>query len=279
MLQRDVVDQFLDEDGLAGSGSTEEPDLAAFHERRDQVDDLDPGLEGLHLRREVTEARRVTMDRPPLDAFGYRPSFVDRFADHVPEASERRRADGNGDRRARVHARRATRQAVGRVHGHGANAVVAEVLLHLRDQRPGRVAFGDVDLEGGVDLREPVGEDGVDDDALDLDDSACVRGVFRCRTCVSSKGSPAHSVTGAGGPQLYRSARRARTVGCLHGDSESQPERNTTLAILARRGIEMELVPSSPVWPSPRSSPPSFWGGRSLVAASRARKPTIRRRS
>ena len=177
VLQRHVVDQFLDEDGLAGSGSTEEPDLAAFHERRDQVDDLDPGLERLHLRREVTEARRVTMDRPPLDAFGYRPGFVDRLADHVPEASERRRTDGNGDRRARIHARGAARQAVGRVHGHGANAVVAEVLLHLRDQRAGRVTFGDLDLEGGVDLREPVGEDGVDDDALDLDDPARVRAV------------------------------------------------------------------------------------------------------
>ena len=177
VLQRHVVDQLLDEDGLAGSGSTEEPDLAAFHERRDQVDDLDAGLERLHLRREVAEARRVTMDRPALDALGYRASFVDRIADHVPEASERRRADGNGDRRAGVHARRAARQAVGRVHGHGANPVVAEVLLHLRDQRAGRVAFGDLDLEGGVDLREPVGKDGVDDDALDLDDPARVRAV------------------------------------------------------------------------------------------------------
>ena len=108
VLQRHVVDQLLDEDRLAGSGSTEEPDLAALHERRDEVDDLDPRLERLDLRREVAEARRVAMDRPPLDAFGYRPSFVDRVADDVPEASERRRADGNGDRRARVHARCAT---------------------------------------------------------------------------------------------------------------------------------------------------------------------------
>ena len=87
------------------------------------------------------------------------------------------RADRNRDRGAGVDAHGAAREAVGRVHRDGADAVVAEVLLHLRDQRAARVAFGDLDLERGIDLGEPVGEDGVDDDALDLDDPARVRAV------------------------------------------------------------------------------------------------------
>ena len=101
--------------------------------------------------------------------------LVDRLADHVPEPAERRRADRNGDRAARVDADDAARQAVGRVHGDRAHAIVAEVLLHLCDEDARRVACGDLDLERRVDLGEPVGEDGVDDDALDLDDPARVR--------------------------------------------------------------------------------------------------------
>ena len=55
-------------------------------------------------------------------------------------------------------------------------AVVAEMLLHLRDERPGRK----LDLERGEDLREALGEHGVDHDALDLDDPAGVDAVALC---------------------------------------------------------------------------------------------------
>ncbi len=209
VLQRDVVDELLDEDGLADSGAAEESDLAALHERRDQVDDLDPRLEGLDLRGEVAESRRIAVDRPALDAVRNRPGLVDRISDHVPEASERRAADGDGDRAARVHAGGAAGQAVGRVHRDRADAVVAEVLLHLRDERARLVAVRDLDLERGVDLRELVGEDGVDDDALDLDDPTRVRAV----STVLGHGSPDAKGLGGGSPRagsgVYRRASRS----------------------------------------------------------------------
>src|SRR5262249_44560965 len=47
MLGGDVVDQLLDDDGLADAGAAEEADLAALQERLDEVDDLDAGLEHL----------------------------------------------------------------------------------------------------------------------------------------------------------------------------------------------------------------------------------------
>ena len=117
------------------------------------------------------------MDRPALDALGHRPgssigspiTFQRRPSVAAPTGTE------IGEP-VSTHAVPRD-EAVGRVHRDRANAVVAEVLLHLRDERAGRVAFGDLDLEGGVDLGEPVGEDGVDDDALDLDDPARVRAV------------------------------------------------------------------------------------------------------
>ena len=134
VLARDVVDQLLDQDGLAEAGAAEEADLAAAHERRDQVDHLDAGLEDLHRRRQLVEGRRIAVDRPALGVGAQLLAVVDRVAEHVPEPAERLLADRDGDRRAGVDHVDAAREAVGRVHRDRADAVVAEVLLHLRDQ-------------------------------------------------------------------------------------------------------------------------------------------------
>ena len=102
------------------------------------------------------EARRVAVDRPALGALGRRRLVVDRVAEHVPDAAERRLADRDGDRLAGVDDVDAAREAVGRVHRDGADAVVAEVLLHLRDRgrAPRRPRARDLDLQRGVDLRQ-----------------------------------------------------------------------------------------------------------------------------
>jgi hypothetical protein len=46
----DIVDQLLDNDGLADAGAAEQPDLAAAGIGRKQVNDLDAGNEDLSLR-------------------------------------------------------------------------------------------------------------------------------------------------------------------------------------------------------------------------------------
>ena len=174
---------------------------------RDQVDDLDPGLEDLDGRLQVAECRRLTVDRPALDALD-RGLVVDRLADHVPDAPERRVADGHRDRPARVDDVRPARETVGGVHGDRAHAVVAEVLLHLRDERRGRaVGPVDLDLDGVEDLGQAVREDRVDHDALDLDDLAGVG------TVLAGHGSPESSLSVHG-----VSARCCRT-----GDAKREP--------------------------------------------------------
>ena len=95
---------------------------------------------------------------------------VDGVADHVPDAAERLVADGHGDRPLRVDDLDPAGEPVGRVHGDGPDAIVAEVLLHLRDQLARAAVLGDLDAERVVDLGQPVREDGVEHDALDLDD-------------------------------------------------------------------------------------------------------------
>src|SRR6266849_5656851 len=50
VLIGDVADELLDDDGLAGAGASEQPDLRALGEGAHEVDDLDPSLEDLDLR-------------------------------------------------------------------------------------------------------------------------------------------------------------------------------------------------------------------------------------
>ncbi len=174
VLLGEVVDQLHDQHGLADAGAAEEADLAALDVGRDQIDHLDSRLEDLDGRRQLAEGGRLAVDRPALHVLRLR-LLVDRLADHVPDPAERRLADRNGDRRAGVDDVCAAREAVGRVHRHGANAIVAEVLLHLCDEREARaVGAGDLDLEGVEDLGQGVREHRVDHDALDLDDLAGV---------------------------------------------------------------------------------------------------------
>ena len=141
VLHGDVVDQLLDDDGLADAGAAEQPDLAAAQVRLEQVDDLDPGLEHLQLGRLIFERRRRAVDRPALLRVDRPIREVDRLAEHVHDAPERGRADRHRDRRAGVDDLHAAAHAVGRLHRDGAHAVLAEVLLDLRD---------DVDRVAGV---------------------------------------------------------------------------------------------------------------------------------
>ena len=62
----DAGDHLLDEHRLADTRAAEQADLAALHVRREQVDDLDAGLEHLGLGLELVEGRRLAVDRPAL---------------------------------------------------------------------------------------------------------------------------------------------------------------------------------------------------------------------
>ena len=64
-------------------------------------------------------------------SFGSVRAEVDRLAEQVEDASERRLADGHRDRAAGVDDLHAAGEPVGGVHRDRAHAVVAEVLLDL----------------------------------------------------------------------------------------------------------------------------------------------------
>ena len=62
----DARDHLLDQHCLADAGAAEQTDLAAQHVGREQVDDLDSGLEHLGLGLELVERRRPAVDAPAL---------------------------------------------------------------------------------------------------------------------------------------------------------------------------------------------------------------------
>ena len=140
VLLGEVVDQLLDDHRLADAGAAEQADLAALRVGREQVDDLDAGLEHLRRRRQLLDRRRAAVDRPALDVVLELVAAVDRLAEQVEDAPQGDVADRHGDRAAGVDDLHAARQAVGRVHGDRAHAVIAEVLLDLADQAAGDAA-------------------------------------------------------------------------------------------------------------------------------------------
>ena len=157
VLLGDVVDQLHDDHGLADAGAAEQADLSALGVGRQQVDHLDAGLEDLRGGRQVLDVRGVTVDRPALlglDGI----AEVDRLAQQVEHATQRRLPDRDGDRAARVHDLGAARKTVRGVHRDRAQAIVTEVLLHLAHER-GAVASIDrdrvVDLEAACPGRRP----------------------------------------------------------------------------------------------------------------------------
>ena len=166
----DVVDQLLNQHGLADAGAAEQADLAALGVRRQQIDDLDAGDQDLRFGRLLGEARRRLMDRAPLHAF-HRAGFVDRLADHVDDAAERAGPDRHRDRLAGVGDFLAAHQAFGDVHGDGAHRRLAEMLGDFEHQAVAAV----LGFERVQNRRQVAFELHVDDGADDLGDlSDCV---------------------------------------------------------------------------------------------------------
>src|SRR6266850_5390334 len=174
VLLRDVVDELLDQNRLADSGSPEEARLAALRVRLQEVDDLDPRLEHLDLRRLVLEWGRRAMDRVRLLRVDRR-ALVHRLADHVQDPAERLRSDRDRDRRPGIAHGHPAPEAVGRGHGDRPHLALAQVLRHLEGEllriRKDVLVLDALDEERVVDARQPARlELHVDDRPDDLHD-------------------------------------------------------------------------------------------------------------
>src|SRR5206468_2965868 len=105
----------------------EQPSLAAADEGREQVDDLDAGLEKLSFCRKIGHRRSVAVNRPIVVGM-HGPAAIDRLADQIEHAAERSLADGHLHGRTGINALLPADHAVGAAQRDAPHAATAEML-------------------------------------------------------------------------------------------------------------------------------------------------------
>ena len=93
----DVMHQFLNQDSLSDTGTSEETDLAALDVRAKQIDDLDSGFEDLGFGGLILEFRRIVVDGMGLFGLEFT-LFINRLSENVEHSSKDFLADRNLDR-------------------------------------------------------------------------------------------------------------------------------------------------------------------------------------
>ena len=172
----DVVDQFLNQDGLTDTGTTEQSNLTTSGVRSQQVDDLDTGLQDFGGGGLVNESGGIGVDGRQLDTLDGA-SLINGLTDNVHDSTEGLGTDGDGDGRTGVDDLLASDETVGTLHGDASDGVLTQVLGALEDES---TAFGgllvafELDLEGVQDGGQVFSvelniDDGTDD-GLDLTD-------------------------------------------------------------------------------------------------------------
>src|SRR6185437_12218818 len=130
----DVVDKLLNDDGLADTSAAKRANLAATHERRDQVDHLDACDQHLGLGGLILDARGAAVDGQAWRACrGWH--VIHGLAEHVEDTPKRPLANGHRNWAAGVVRLLAATQAIRRAHADAAYPVVSEQLLDLQCQR------------------------------------------------------------------------------------------------------------------------------------------------
>jgi hypothetical protein len=164
----DVVDELLNEDSLADTGTTEETNLSTTSVGGEQIDDLDTSDENLGSGRLLSELGGLGVDREELVGLDGT-TLVDRVAGDVHDTTKGGRADRDGDGSTSVGSLGTTRQTLSTVHGNASYDVLAEMLRDLEDELLAIVGG----LDGVENGRKLLGiELDIDDGTNDLVDLA-----------------------------------------------------------------------------------------------------------
>lgn len=129
----DVVDKLLNKHRLADTSTTEKTNLSTTSVGREEVDDLDTGLQDLCGGRLLDERGRVGVNGAKLDTVDGT-TLVNGLADDVHDTAESRGADGDTDRGTGVDDLLATDETLGTVHGNSADRVLTKVGSDLEDE-------------------------------------------------------------------------------------------------------------------------------------------------
>ena len=163
----DVVDQLLNQNGLADACAAEQTDLAALCVRADQVDDLDAGFKNLRGGFLLGVGRCLAVNGPAFEIF-VDGLIIQRVAHQVENTTEASLADRNGNGGACVDGFCAADKTIGGAHGNAADDAVADLLSNLSDDR----ALAVFERNGVVQIGKlTVGEANIKDRSDNLYDS------------------------------------------------------------------------------------------------------------
>jgi peptide chain release factor 1 len=129
----DVIDEFLNQHGLAHTGTSEQTDFSATSVWSEKVNDLDTSFEHLSGCRLVNERRGVSVNRAEFDTLDGT-TFVNGFANDVHDAAESASADGDKNGSARIDDFLTTNETLCTIHGDGANGVLSQMGRNLKDE-------------------------------------------------------------------------------------------------------------------------------------------------
>src|ERR1700722_9329159 len=132
MLHRDVVNQFLNQHGLAHAGAAEQSDFAALQIRLGEVHDLDTGLEHLQVGGLIFKLWGGAMNGIVFVSLDWT-ELVDRLAEHVHHATQHAAANRNGDCFAEVNRFHSADQTFGRLHRDATHPAFTQVARYFRD--------------------------------------------------------------------------------------------------------------------------------------------------
>ena len=132
MFLCDIIDKFLDKHRLADSRSTKQSDFSSLEIRLQEVYNLDSREEHLLRSCKVFELWRFTMNRKGTILIQLGDS-VNGFAHDIHDASPDLRAHGHRYGRIRAGHLESAAESVGTVHRNSADSVLADMLLHLKD--------------------------------------------------------------------------------------------------------------------------------------------------
>ena len=180
----DVVDEFLNQHGLANSGTTEQTNFSTTGVRGEQVDNLDTSLQDFGGGGLLNEGGRVGVDRGKFDTLNGTP-LVDWLTNDVHDTAQSTLSNRNPDGSTSVYDLLSTNETFGAVHSNGSNRVLAEVSSDLEDETTTVEVLNFKSVEDrwqvlGLELNI---HDGTDDRLDMTNSSGSLRGIrARCKT-------------------------------------------------------------------------------------------------
>jgi peptide chain release factor 1 len=129
----DVVDELLNEHGLADTGTTEETNLSTTGVGGKEIDDLDTSDQNLGGGRLLDELGSLGVNGEVLISLD-RTTLVDGVASDVHDTAKSSGTDGDGDGSASVLSLGASDETLSTVHGNASDDVLTQMLGNLQDE-------------------------------------------------------------------------------------------------------------------------------------------------